>query len=144
MEIYVDADACPVKQEVLRVAHRHELTVYFVSNQWLRMDNHPRVNVVVVPEGPDEADNWIAERAGEYDIVITADIPLADRCIKRGAKVLRPSGKPFSEDNIGMSLATRNLLAHLRETSDHKTNNPAFTQKDRSRFLVALENAIWA
>lgn len=144
MQIYVDADACPVKQEVLRVAHRHKLMVHFVANQWLRMDSHPRVRCVVVPKGEDEADNWIAEHVAEHDIVITADTPLADRCIKTGAKVLRPNGKPFTDDNIGMSLATRDLLAHLRETTGIGSHNPPFTQKDRSRFLNALENMVWA
>ena len=103
-EIYVDADACPVKAEVLRVAGRHGLTVHMVGNTWLRMAEGPLVKRVVVPEGPEAADDWIAEHIGPGDIAVTADIPLAARCLKRGARVLGPSGKPFTEAGIGTKI----------------------------------------
>ncbi len=144
LEIYIDGDACPVKNETLRVAERHGLTVHLVSNQWLRGPAHPLVQRVLVAEGPDVADDWIAEHAGPGDIVITADIPLAARCLKNGAGVLGPTGKPFTEDGIGMALAMRELKGHLRETGEDRGFNSAFTKRDRSRFLGALEEAIQA
>ena len=144
MEIYVDADACPVKAEILKVALRHDLKVHVVSNSWMRLDESPLINRVVVTEGPDQADNWIAERVGAADIAITADIPLASRCLKAGARVIGPTGKPFDQSSIGMALAMRDLQSHLRETGESKGYNPVFTPKDRSRFLEALENAIQA
>jgi uncharacterized protein YaiI (UPF0178 family) len=140
--IYVDADACPVKDEVLRVAERHALPLHFVSHSWMRLPESPLVNRVVVSDGPDAADNWIAERAGARDIVVTADIPLAARCLKRGAQVIGPTGKPFTPDGIGMALAMRDLSAHLRETGESKGYNAGFTKADRSRFLQALEHAV--
>ena len=140
--IYVDADACPVKDEALRVAERHALSLHFVSNSWMRLPESPLVNRVVVSDGPDAADNWIAERAGARDIVVTADIPLAARCLKRGAQVIGPTGKPFTADGIGMALAMRDLSAHLRETGESKGYNASFTKADRSRFLQALEHAV--
>ena len=141
-EIYVDADACPVKDEVMRVAGRHLFKVHFVSNSWMRLDEGPLVNRVIVAEGPDEADNWIAERATAADIVITADIPLAGRCLENGARVIGPTGKPFTQDSIGMSLAMRDLNAHLRETGEIAGHNPVFTKKDRSQFLQTLEQVV--
>ena len=144
MQIYVDADACPVKEEVLRVATRHELPVHFVSNSWMRLPQSPLVSRVVVTDGPDVADDWIAERVAPGDIAVTADIPLASRCLKAGAKVVGPTGKPFNEASIGMALAMRDLQSHLRETGESRGFNPAFTAKDRSRFLEALENAVQA
>jgi uncharacterized protein len=144
MQIYVDADACPVKAEILKVATRHDLTVHVVSNSWMRLDASPLINRVVVTDGPDQADNWIAERIGPADIAITADIPLASRCLKAGAQVIGPTGKPFNEAGIGMALAMRELQSHLRETGESRGFNPEFTAKDRSRFLEALENAIQA
>lgn len=141
-EIYVDADACPVKDEVLRVAERHRLKVHVVSNRWHRGTDGPLVNRVVVPEGPDSADNWIAERITEGDICITPDIPLAARCIERGAQVLGNTGKPFTPESIGMALAMRDLMTHLRETGEVKGYNPSFGKQDRSRFLQALEAAV--
>jgi len=140
--IYVDADACPVKDEALRVAERHALPLHFVSNSWMRLPESPLVNRVVVSDGPDAADNWIAERAGARDIVVTADIPLAARCLKRGAQVIGPTGKPFTPEGIGMALAMRDLSAHLRETGESKGYNAGFTKADRSRFLQALEQAV--
>ena len=144
LDIFVDADACPVKAEILRVAERHQLTVHMVSNQWMRIGNYPKINRIVVPKEPDAADDWIADHIGAGDIAVTADILLAGRCIKAGANVLGPTGKPLAEDNIGMTVATRDLMAHLRDTGDIKDNAPAFTRQDRSRFLNELENMIQA
>jgi hypothetical protein len=142
--LYIDADACPVKDEAVRVAERHQLTIYFVSNSWMRLPEGPLIKRVVVSEGPDAADNWIAERAGKGDIVVTSDIPLAARCLKAGARVIGPTGKPFTEDGIGMTLAMRDLGRHLRETGESKGYNANFTRQDRSRFLQALEEAVQA
>jgi uncharacterized protein YaiI (UPF0178 family) len=142
LEIYVDADACPVKDQIVRVAERHGLTVHMVSNSWMRLAEGPLIKRVIVSEGFDAADDWIAERAGAGDIVITADIPLADRCLKVGADVLGPSGKPFTPDNIGTALAMRDLMGHLRDTGEVSGNNPSFTSRDRSQFLQALETAV--
>ena len=144
MEIYVDADACPVKAEVLRVAERHGLTVRMVSNVWLRAGGHPLVRQVVVAEGPDAADDWIVERIGKADIVVTADIALAARCLKTGARALGPTGKAFTEDNIGMAQAMRDLTAQLRDSGEIRGGGPGFTKRDRSRFLSALEEIIQA
>jgi uncharacterized protein len=140
--IYVDADACPVKDEAVRVGERHGLPLYFVSNAWMRLPEGPLINRVVVSDGPDAADNWIAERVGACDIVVTADIRLAARCLKRGAQVIGPTGKPFTPDGIGMALAMRDLSAHLRETGESKGYNASFSKADRSRFLQALEHAV--
>jgi uncharacterized protein YaiI (UPF0178 family) len=142
VQIYVDADACPVKDEVVRVAERHGLAVHIVSNAWMRIADSPLINRVVVEEGPDVADDWIAAQIGSGDIAVTADIPLAARCIKAGAKVIGPTGKPFTESSIGMALAMRDLMADLRETGQVQGTNSAFTRQDRSRFLQALEQAI--
>ena len=144
IQIYVDADACPVKAEVLRVATRHQLAVHMVSNSWMRLDESPLIRRVVVTEGPDVADNWIAERITASDIAITADIPLAARCLKAGAKVVGPTGKPFTEAGIGNALAMRELQSHLRETGESRGFNPMFTPRDRSRLLEALETAVQA
>lgn len=140
--IYVDADACPVKDEVLKVSYRHQLAVYIVSNQWMRMDVGPLVQKIVVPDGPDLADDWIADNITAKDIAITADILLAKRCLDAGAIVIGPTGKVFSPDNIGVAVAMRDLNAHLRETGESKGYNPSFTSSDKSRFLQALESAI--
>ena len=142
LEIYVDGDACPVKDEVIRVAERHEIMVYVVSNAWMRLPKHPLVEMVVVDAGPDVADDWIAERVGPGDIAITADIPLAKRCLDQEAEVLGSTGKPFTEESIGMALAMRDLNAHLRETGEIKGYNASFSKQDRSRFLQALEQTI--
>ncbi len=141
-EIYVDADACPVKDEIYRVADRHSLKVYIVSNAFMRLPHSPLIERVLVDEGPDVADDWIAEHATPDDIAITADIPLAARCVHAGVTTIGPTGKPFTDDNIGMTLATRNLMTDLRETSNTQTYNAAFSPKDRSNFLQALENAV--
>ena len=142
IEIYVDADACPVKDEVLRVAARHGLTVHIVGNTWLRMGTSPLINRVVVPEGPDAADDWIAENVGAGDISITGDIPLAARCLEAGAAALDHKGKPFTADNIGMALSMRDLKSHLRETGEIRDHGPVFGKQDRSNFLQALETAV--
>lgn len=143
-EIYVDGDACPVKAEVVEVAGRHGLTVHIVSNGGLRPSRHPLVRTVVVDAGPDAADDWIAGRIAPGDIAVTADIPLAGRCLAAGARVLGPNGKAFTEAGIGMALGMRELHRHLRETTGQPTVNPGFTRQDRSRFLSALENEIQA
>ncbi len=142
IKIYVDADACPVKEEILKVAYRHDTRVFLVSNQWMRVDGGPLVEKVVVSEGADEADNWIAENITTYDIAITADIPLAKRCLEKGAVAIGPTGRVFSTDNIGMAMAMRDLKAHLRETGESKGYNASFTKQDRSNFLQQLEKTI--
>jgi uncharacterized protein len=142
MQIYVDADACPVKDEVLRVAERHQCMMHLVANTYIRFVTHPLVQRAVVAEGPDAADDWIAERAGKGDIVVTQDIPLAARCLKAGAKVVGNTGKPFTEAGIGMALAMRDLSSHLRETGESKGYNAAFSRDDRSRFLQTLEQMV--
>ena len=138
----MDADACPVKDEVFKVAARHKWRVYIVSNSWMRLPETHLIHRIVVPNGLDEADDWIAERAGKDDLAITNDIPLASRCLDRGVRVLRPIGKEFTEDNIGMGLAMRGLSAHLRETGEISGGPASFTKHDRSKFLSAMENAI--
>jgi hypothetical protein len=140
--IYVDADACPVKDEILKVSARHNLPVFLVSNQWLRMEVGPLVQKIVVSDGFDAADDWIAERADQYSIVITADIPLAKKCVDAGATTIGPTGKEFSLDNIGMAVAMRELNAHLRETGESKGYNASFSNKDRSNFLQTIETSI--
>ena len=142
MKIYVDADACPVKSEVARVDERHCLSVHMVSNSWMRLPEVQVIKRVVVSDGFDAADNWNAERAGTKDIDVTSDIPLADRCLKAGARVLGPTGKPCTPDNIGTALAVRDLMGHLRDTGEVSGNNPSFKARDRSQFLQALETEI--
>jgi uncharacterized protein YaiI (UPF0178 family) len=142
LEIYVDGDACPVKDEILRVAGRHQLMVYLVSNRWLRTPENPLVRQIVVTDGFDAADNWIVDHAGKGDIVVTADIPLAARCLKVGAEVMGPTGRPFSAANIGMALAMRELKSQLRDMGEIKDNNAGFSKQDRSTFLQSLERTI--
>ena len=143
-EIYIDADACPVRDEVLKVAGRHGLKTLLVSDGGIRPSPSPLVQIVVVTQGADAADDWIVEHIQSGDITITNDIPLADRCIKKGAVAIRPNGKAFSEDSIGMALATRDLMAGLRETGQITGGPAPFSKQDRSRFLQALETAIQA
>ena len=140
--IYVDADACPVKEEIVRVADRHGLPVHFVSNAHMRLPVGLDVRRVIVSDGFDAADDWIAETAGEGDVVITNDIPLAERCLKSGAQVIGATGKPFTADNIGMGMAMRELSRDLRDMGEISGAGPAFSKKDRSRFLEALELAV--
>ena len=142
MQIYVDADACPVKDEAAKVAARHNLIIHYVSNSHMRLPMGDNVKRVVVSEGADAADDWIVEQVAAHDIVITADIPLASRAHKKGARVISNVGKSFTEDSIGMALAMRNLMAHLRETTDLKGSNKVFTPADRSQFLQELEKII--
>lgn len=136
--VYVDADACPVKAEVARVAERHGLAVTYVANAWMQVPRAPRVRMQVVTGAFDAADDWIAGQVRDSDIVITADIPLASRCLKAGARVLGPSGRRFTDDNIGDALATRELMSDLRAYGVGG-GPPPFGPRDRSRFLDALE-----
>ena len=140
--LYIDADACPVKDEVYRVADRYGLPVFVVCNSWIRIPASPRVQLVVVDEGPDVADDWIAERAGPGDVVITADIPLAERALKARAQALHPKGRAFTADNIGGSLASRAVGEHLRSMGEITGGPRPFAAADRSRFLQALDAAV--
>ena len=140
--IYVDADACPVKDEVYRVAQRYGVLVRVVSNSPIAVPPAPLVERVVVPSGPDVADDWIAERAGPRDVVITSDVPLAARCVKAGASVLAPTGRLFDESAIGLALATRNLMDDLRSSGQITGGPHPFGGRDRSAFLAALDLAV--
>ena len=140
--IYIDADACPVKDEAIDVAARFGVRVFIVSNGGLRPSREPHVEMVYVAEGADAADDWIAERIGPGDICITADIPLADRCVKAGADVLKPNGGSLTGANIGSVLATRNLMADLREQGAVVSRHAGFSKADRSRFKQALDRAL--
>ena len=141
--LYIDADACPVKSEAERVASRHQVKMYVVSNGGLRPSQNPLVETIIVPDGPDVADMWIAERAGQGDVVITGDIPLAAKCIERGALVLKHNGEALSAANIGNVLATRDLMADLRAADPFRQGGgKSFTKSDRSRFLNALETTL--
>jgi len=139
IEIYVDADACPVKNEIYRVAERHGLKVIVVSNSPIAVPRDPLIERVTVDGGMDAADNWIAERAIKGDIVITADVPLASRAFKAGAAVISPTGKTFDDDSIGMTVATRNLLHELRSAGAVTGGPKPFSPRDRSQFLSALD-----
>jgi uncharacterized protein YaiI (UPF0178 family) len=142
VELFVDADGCPVKPEVYRVAKRCGLRVHVVANRWLGIPDDPAVAMVVVGDGFDAADDWIAGHAGPDDVVVTADVPLAARCVAKGAAVLDPKGRRFTADDVGEALAARDLSAHLRE-SGLITGGPApFRDRDRSRFLQALDTVI--
>ena len=141
--IYVDADACPVKAEVERVGTRHKTRMFIVSNGGLRPSQNPLVETVIVPDGPDLADMWIADRAGPGDVVITGDIPLAARCIENGALVLKHNGEALTDKNIGNVLATRDLMADMRAADPFRQGGgKAFSKADRSRFLDALETTL--
>ncbi len=141
--ILVDADACPVKDEIYRVAWRHEVPVRIVANSHLRVPDHPLIERVVVSDGFDAADDWIAAQAAPRSIVITADILLADRCLKAGATVLAPTGKPFTSASIGPAIATRAIMADLRAGADGITGGPApFSKADRSNFMQALDREL--
>ena len=145
MAIYVDADACPVKAEVEKVATRHRAQVFIVSNGGLRPSQNPLLETVIVPDGPDVADMWIAERAGPGDVVVTGDIPLAAKCVEAGARVLRHNGEAFTQANIGQQLAMRDLMADLRSADPFRQGGGrAFSKADRSRFLDALERELRA
>ena len=140
--IYVDADACPVKHEIYRVAARHGLKTVIVSNSPIAVPRDPLIERVVVAAGMDKADDWIAERITHGDILVTADIPLASRGLKTGASVIAPNGKAFTEDSIGGALATRNLLDSLRSAGEITGGPKSFSPRDRSAFLGALDQAI--
>lgn len=140
--IYVDADACPVKQEIFRVATRHNLQVYLVSNSSLSMAVDKNIHKILVGSDFDAADNWISERIQTGDIVITTDILLADRCLKHGACAISPTGKVFNNDNIGAAKVSRELNEYLRQTGLAQSYNPTFSQQKRSNFLQALEEMI--
>ncbi|RYG90380.1 YaiI/YqxD family protein [Loktanella sp. IMCC34160] len=141
--IYVDADACPVKAEVERVGTRHGVKMFIVSNGGLRPSANPLVETVIVPEGPDVADMWIADRAGPGDVVVTSDIPLAARCVEAGAKVLKHNGEALTQANVREALAMRDLMADLRAADPFRQGGgKGFTKADRSRFLDALERLL--
>ena len=142
--IYIDADACPVKPEAYRVAKRYGLRVTLVAGGWMRIPNEPNVSLEVVDQGFDSADDWIVAHATRNDIVITADIPLAARCLERGAYVIVPTGRPFTESNIGDAIATRTLLADMRGAGLDSGGPAPFDPRDRSRFLQALDEAVQA
>jgi uncharacterized protein YaiI (UPF0178 family) len=142
LHVFVDADACPVKQEVYRVAGRYHLEVTLVANSWMRVPDEPWITLEVVEDGFDAADDWIVEHVQPDDIVITADIPLASRSLKKGARVIGPTGKPFTENNIGQAVATRELLSELRGAGEMTGGPPPMKKRDRSRFLQQLDEAI--
>lgn len=143
--IYIDADACPVKEEAERVITRHKLKMYVVSNGGLRPSQNPYVETVIVPDGPDVADMWIADRAGRGDVVVTGDIPLAAKCVEAGARVIKHNGEALTQANIGNVLATRDLMTDLRAADPFRQDGgKGFTKADRSRFLEALEREIRA
>ncbi len=144
LEIFLDGDACPVKDEVERVAIRHGLAVHIVSNGGIRPSRNPQFHHVVVAAGPDAADDWIADHVGADDIAVTSDLPLAARCLAKGAVVLSAKGEAVTQERIGMALGLRELNRHLREVNGRETHHTAFAKKDRSRFLGALENTIQA
>ncbi|MDP9414021.1 MAG: YaiI/YqxD family protein [Pseudomonadota bacterium] len=140
--ILVDADACPVKEEIYKVAFRHQVPVSVVSNSFLRVPQHPLLERVMVNSGFDAADDWIAEQANANAVVVTADILLADRCIKAGARVIAPTGRPFTPNSIGTAVATRAIMADLRAGGDVVGGPAPFAKADRSRFLSALDEAL--
>lgn len=143
MTIYVDADACPVKAEIERVGTRHKMPIIIVSNGGIRPSPNPMIETVIVDAGADEADKWIAERAGAGDVVVTGDIPLAAKCVEAGAQVLKHNGEELSAQNIGNVLATRDLMADLRAADPFRQGGGrSFSKADRSRFLDALERAL--
>lgn len=142
LHIYVDADACPVKEEVYRVAARYGLEVTLVAASWMRRPDEPWIGLQVVGGGIDVADDWIVEHVEADDIVVTADIPLAGWCLGRGAAVIGTTGRPFTEDNIGSAMATRGLLSELRDLGETTGGPPPFERRDRSRFLQQLDASI--
>jgi uncharacterized protein YaiI (UPF0178 family) len=142
LHIYVDADACPVKEEVYRVAMRYGLAVTLVANSSMRTPDNSHITLEVVEGGLDVADDWIVEHVGPHDIVITADIPLASRCLKEGAHVIGPKGKPFTQENIGDAVMTRDLLTELRGAGEITGGPPPITTRDRSLFLQQLDQMV--
>ena len=144
LHIFVDADACPVKEEVYRVARRCRLEVTLVANSWMRVPDERGIALEVVADGFDAADDWIVDHVRPDDIVVTADIPLASRCLKEGARVMGPTGRPFTEDNIGDAVATRELLSELRDSGQITGGPPPLGKRDRSRFLQELDHVVQA
>lgn len=142
IRLYIDADACPVKDEVYKVGARYGLKTYVVSNSFMMIPQSPLIERVVVEAGPDVADDWIAERAAPGDVVVTNDIPLADRVLKAGAAAIKPTGHPFTNDSIGAALAQRSIMEHIRSTGEITGGPRPFDRNDRSRFLQALDEAI--
>lgn len=142
LKVFIDADACPVKQEVYRVAKRYGLEVILVSNAWMRTPREDWIELIVVDGQLDAADDWIVAHVAKNDIVITADIPLASRSLEKGSQVISPTGRVFTEESIGEALATRNLLSQLREFGTMMGGPPPFGKRDRSRFLQRLDEAI--
>ena len=142
IKIYVDADACPVKNEIERVATRHNLKTYMVCDGGIRTSLNPLIKLVVVSQGADAADDWIADHIGRADICITNDIPLAARCLKKEAFALKSNGKSYTNDNIGMALATREILERIRESGEMTGGPPPFNKTDRSKFLDQIEKII--
>lgn len=141
--LYIDADACPVKAEAERVATRHKVRMFVVSNGGLRPSQNPLVETIIVPDGPDVADQWIAERCGANDVVVTGDIPLAAKCIEAGAQVIKHNGEALTQANIGNVLATRDLMADIRAADPFRQGGgKGFSKADRSRFLDALERTL--
>lgn len=142
LTIFVDADACPVKDEIYKVAYRTQTAVLVVANSYIRLPDHPLINRIIVSDGFDAADDYIAEQSDQNGVVITADILLAERCIKKGSWVIGPNGKRFTQDSIGSAVATRAIMADLRAGGDSVGGPPPFSKQDRSRFLSALDEAI--
>ena len=142
LAIFVDADACPVKDEIYKVAARHGLPVTVVAGGFIRVPQDPMITRVAAGPGMDAADDWIAERADARAIVVTADVPLASRCVKAGAAVIAPNGREFTPDSIGMTLAVRNLMTDLRSSGETTGGPPSFSPRDRSAFLSALDRVI--
>jgi len=140
--VFIDADACPVKDEVYRVAERYRLKTYVVANAFLMVPKSPLIERVVVDAGPDVADDWIADQAEQGDVVVTNDIPLAGRVLRKGAAAIAPNGRPFTEDSIGAALSQRALMEHLRSTGEITGGPKPFAPKDRSNFLQAMDQAI--
>ena len=140
----MDADACPVKSEVYRVAGRYHLDVILVANSWMRIPKEQWITLKIVEDGLDAADDWIVEQIESHDIVVTADIPLASRCLKKGARALGPTGKPFTENNIGQAVATRDLLSELRSAGEITGGPAPLKKQDRSLFLQQLDEMIQA
>ena len=142
IKIYVDADACPVKNEIERVATRHNLKTYMVCDGGIRPSLNPLIKLVVVSQGADAADDWIVEHIGRADICVTNDIPLAARCLKKEAFALKSNGKSYTNDNIGMALATREILERIRESGEMTGGPPPFNKTDRSKFLDQIEKIV--
>jgi uncharacterized protein YaiI (UPF0178 family) len=140
--VFVDADACPVKDEVYKVAARHGLSTIVVANSFIRVPADPLIRLQLVAAGPDAADDWIVENVRAHDVVVTADIPLAARCLAKDAAAIGTTGRPFTAQSIGGALATRELMSHLREVGEITGGPRSFAPKDRSRFLQALEHAV--